>query len=100
MSIRNNQGSQHGRKTALPIMKQSGLMQGKGNPAFAPRDLATRRDEAVTALLNMWAQKSKCVHCNELDEAYGRENGSFGDLMNCIGVIEQFKGENGDHCRK
>ncbi|WP_373291392.1 S-layer homology domain-containing protein [Paenibacillus marchantiophytorum] len=45
-------------KGSIAYMKQSGLMQGKGGKAFAPRDFATRA-EAVAVLLNMLAQKSK-----------------------------------------
>ncbi|WP_171056120.1 S-layer homology domain-containing protein [Paenibacillus sinopodophylli] len=43
---------------SIAFMKQSGLMQGKGNNEFAPKDLATRA-EAVTVLLKVLAQETK-----------------------------------------
>jgi hypothetical protein len=45
-------------KASVAYVKQTGVMQGKGDHQFAPRDHATRA-EAVTVLLNMLAQKSK-----------------------------------------
>ncbi|WP_171634137.1 S-layer homology domain-containing protein [Paenibacillus plantarum] len=45
-------------KASVAYVKQTGVMQGKGDHQFAPQDHATRA-EAVTVLLNMLAQKSK-----------------------------------------
>ncbi|WMT43360.1 S-layer homology domain-containing protein [Paenibacillus sp. D2_2] len=45
-------------KASVTYVKQAGVMQGKGNNQFAPQGHATRA-EAITALLNMLAQKSK-----------------------------------------
>lgn len=45
-------------KTNVAYMKQSGIMQGRGNNEFAPQDDATRA-EAVTVLLNMLEQMSR-----------------------------------------
>jgi tripartite motif-containing protein 71 len=45
-------------KTSVNYVKQAGIVKGKGNNQFAPKDQATRA-EAVTVLLNMLAQESK-----------------------------------------
>ncbi|MFD2408997.1 InlB B-repeat-containing protein [Paenibacillus rhizoplanae] len=45
-------------KAAVAYVKQTSIVQGKGDNKFAPEDHATRA-EAVTVLLNMLAQKSK-----------------------------------------
>jgi len=45
-------------KSSIAYLKQTSILQGKGNNRFAPQDRATRA-ESVTVLLNMLTHKSK-----------------------------------------
>ncbi|BBI34914.1 S-layer homology domain-containing protein [Cohnella abietis] len=45
-------------KDSVAVVKEAGIVQGKGNNEFAPQEHATRA-EAITILLNMLAQMSK-----------------------------------------